>query len=234
MRTARFFVPAEWIAPEAKAFCIPAGAIHKQITMVLRMKVGDEVSLMANDGQQLEGQITQVSKSAVMGTLVSALTPPPLSPVITLCAAVTKRDTFEWTLQKCTELGVTRIIPLLTERVIKRPSEIPQRWHEIVREAAEQSGRVLLPVITEPETLKTALAATTTEARIFFHETGGQKMPKLHATSPVALFIGPEGGFSEAEIALAKTAGAHVVTLGNLVLRAETAAIVGLTKLRFT
>ncbi|HRH31856.1 MAG TPA: RsmE family RNA methyltransferase [bacterium] len=234
MRTARFFVPAEWIAKSAEAFCIPAGALHKQITTVLRMKVADPISLMVGDGEELEGHITEITKSAVMGVIASSKVSKPVLPEITVCAAMTKRDTFEWTLQKCTELGAVKFIPLLTDRVIKRPKDTPKRWLEIVKEAAEQSGRTTLPTLTEPLKLGEAMAYTEKCTRIFFHETGGAKLPKLHASSCIALFVGPEGGFTDQELALAHSAKAHIVTLGNLVLRAETAAIVGTTLLRFS
>ena len=234
MRTARFFVPAEWIAKSAEAFCIPAGALHKQIVTVLRMKVADPISLMIGDGEEYEGHITEITKSAVMGVIAGSKVSKPIIPSITVCAAMTKRDTFEWTLQKCTELGAAKFIPLLTDRVIKRPKETPKRWHDIVREAAEQSGRTTLPAITEPVTLGEAMAYTEKCSRIFFHETGGSKLPKIHQTSCVALFIGPEGGFTEPELTLARDTKAHIVTLGDLVLRAETAAVVGTTLLRFS
>jgi 16S rRNA (uracil1498-N3)-methyltransferase len=234
MRTARFFVPAEWIARSAEAFCIPASSLHKQIVAVLRMKVGDPISLMVGDGEELEGHITEITKSAVMGVIAGSTISKPVSPAITVCAAMTKRDTFEWTLQKCTELGVGKFIPLLTDRVIKRPKENPKRWSDIVREAAEQSGRTTLPIITEPLKLGEAMAYTEKCVRIFFHESGGAKLPKLHNSSCVALFIGPEGGFTEPELSLARDAKAHITTLGDLVLRAETAAIVGTTLLRFS
>jgi 16S rRNA (uracil1498-N3)-methyltransferase len=233
MRTARFFVPEEWIAKSAKAFSIPACNIHKQITTVLRMKVADTLSLMTGDGEEHEGHITEITKSAVMGVIASSKVTKPASPAITVCAAMTKRDTFEWTLQKCTELGATKFIPLLTDRVIKRPKDTPKRWSEIVREAAEQSGRTTLPSITEPLKLSEAMAYTEKCVRIFFHESGGAKLPKLHESSCVAIFIGPEGGFTDNELKLARDAKAHIVTLGDLVLRAETAAIVGTTLLRF-
>lgn len=233
MRTARFFVPAEWIAKSAEAFCIPASSTHKQITAVLRMKVGDPISLMTGDGEELDGRITEITRSAVMGVIAGSKISKPPTPAITVCAAMTKRDTFEWTLQKCTELGAVKFIPLLTDRVIKRPKDTPKRWNEIVREAAEQSGRTTLPTITEPLKLGEALAYTEKCIRVFFHETGGAKMPKLHQTSCVALFIGPEGGFTEPELTLARDSKAHIVTLGDLVLRAETAAVVGTTLLRF-
>ncbi len=235
MRTARFFVPAEWIATTAGAFCISAGSLHRQITTVLRLKIGDHISLLIDDGKELDCLITDITRSAIMGSVEkTSRHQAPAKPAVTVCIAMTKRDHFEIALQKCTELGATRFIPVLAERVIKKPKDIPKRWLDIVREAAEQSGRTTLPSITEPLSLTETLVYTEACVRIFFHETGGSKLPKLHATSCVAIFIGPEGGWTEAELNLAKNAKAHLVTLGDLVLRAETAAIVGTALLRFS
>jgi 16S rRNA (uracil1498-N3)-methyltransferase len=234
MRTERFFVPEDWIAQSAKAFCIPAGNLHKQMTAVLRMKAGDPVSLMVNDGMEIEGKITEITRSAVMGVITGQKTAKPLTPSVTICAAFTKRDGFEWMLQKCTELGATGFIPLITDRVIKRPKENPARLNLIIKEASEQSGRVTLPRLHEPMTLKEAFKYTEDDVRIFMHETGGEKFPNVHKTNDIALFIGPEGGFSDAELSLAEKEKAHIVTIGELVLRAETAAIAGLTKIRFS
>ncbi len=233
MRTARFFVPEDWIAQSAEAFSIPAGNVHRQITAVLRMKVGDHISLMTGDGTEIEGRITEMTRSAIMGVIAGSKVPSPLLPQITICAAMTKRDTFEWMLQKCTEVGAYAFIPLVTDRVIKKPKDSPQRWRDILKEASEQSGRVTMPQLNEPMTFGQALGHTEGLTRIFMHESGGKQLPKLHKTSRVALFVGPEGGFSDQEIALARTAQAHILTLGDLIFRAETAAIVGTTLLRF-
>lgn len=233
MRTARFFVPEEWIARQAKAFSIPAGAIHRQLVNVLRMKVGDAIGLMTDDGHEIDGRITEISRSSIMGEIVGVTSSKPLRPDVTICAAVTKRDTFELTLQKCTELGVNAFIPILTKRVIKKPDEVPQRWRDIVREASEQSGRMTLPVIHEPMTLNTAIAKTSNVTRIVMHESDGEtSMPKVKEMDHVALFVGPEGGFTEDEIAQLRANGTTVVKLGSTVLRAETAAIAGATLLR--
>lgn len=233
MRTARFFVPEEWVAKNAQAFSIPAGAVYKQITLVLRMKASDHLSLMTGDGQELDGQIDQITRTAIMGTIVGTKAGTPLTPHLTVCAGMTKRDTFEWMLQKCTELGAAEFIPLVTDRVIKRPKDTPKRWQDIAREAAEQSGRTTLPLIHEPMNLAEALKKTSGQVQLFLHESGGEKkFPSIHRTSKIALFIGPEGGFSDNEVTAAQSAKMHVVTLGDLVLRAETAAVVGTTLLR--
>ncbi len=234
MRTARFFVPPEWIAASAEAFCIPAGPLHKQIVAVLRMKAGDQISLLTNDNTELECRITEITRSAVMGVIAGSIVGKPLSPKITVCAAITKRDTFEWMLEKCTEIGVTEFIPIVTDRTIKRPKENAARLNLIIREASEQSGRFTLPTLTDPMSFGTAIGHTEDMVRVAMHETGGTTLPKIHKTSAVALFVGPEGGFTDEEITALRSAGAHLVTFGNLVFRAETAAIVGSTLLKFS
>lgn len=233
MRTARFFVPAEWIAASAEAFCIPAGPLHKQIVAVLRMKAGDNISLLTNDNTELNCRITEINRSAIMGVIAGSTIAKPLSPKITVCAAVTKRDTFEWMLEKCTELGATEFIPILTDRTIKRTKENSARLHLILKEASEQSGRFTLPNLVEPMSLGAAIGHTDGMVRIAMHESGGSTLPKIHKTSEVALFIGPEGGFTDEELAALRDAQSHIVTFGDLVFRAETAAISGVTLLRF-
>lgn len=237
MRTARFFVSPDWIALGAKAFSVPAGPMYKQIVAVLRMKVGNALSLCPNDGVELDCRIAEITKSAILGSIVGTNTGKPLRPHITVCAAMTKRDTFEWTLQKCTELGASAFIPLLTERVIKRGKDVPSRWIDIVREASEQSGRTVLPTIADPVSLAVALNRTAgADHRIVMHESVGEiaKMPKPREMDKVVLFIGPEGGFSDKEIAQCVESKCTIVQLGDLVLRAETAAVVGMALLRLS
>ncbi len=235
MRTARFFVPEEWIARSAEAFTIPAGPTHKQLISVLRAKIGDPLSLMTNNGEEIDGRITDIGRSAIVGVIAGSTVAKPLRPDIVVCAAMTKRDTFEWMLQKCTELGANGFIPMYTDRVVKRPKDIPRRWRDIVREASEQSGRVTMPTIEEPRTLGATLGAYKKHTLIALHESAGvASLPTVRDMDHVAMFIGPEGGFTDPEIALMKDAGASIVKLGSLVMRAETAAVAALTLLRLT
>jgi 16S rRNA (uracil1498-N3)-methyltransferase len=236
MRTARFFVPLEWIALSAQAFSIPAGPIHRQMVSVLRMKVGQSLSLCANDGFEIDAVITEITKSAISGSIIERRAGSPLRPDIIVCAAVTKRDTFEWTLQKCTELGASGFLPLITDRVIKKTKDIPLRWLDIVREASEQSGRTTLPVIHAPMSLKDAHDYTKKYDRVVLHESVGNisSIPVIRPMDHVALFVGPEGGFTEHEIALLSSGKSTVVQLGDFVLRAETAATVGTALLRLS
>lgn len=231
MRTARFFVPEEWIALSAEAFSIPAGPLHKQIVQVLRMKPEDHLTLLPGDGTEVECRITDITRSTVTGVIGGTSVPDLIKPEVTVCAAITKRDTFEWMLQKCTELGAAHFIPLHTDRTIKKTPGIHKRWNEIVKEAAEQSGRTTIPSIAEPTTLAKAIAKTQLIARIMFHEEAtDHKLPPLQKTMPIAIFIGPEGGFSPQEITLAKDSKAYILKMGQLVLRAETAAIIACAK----
>lgn len=232
MLTARFFVPEEYIARSAEAFTIPVGALHRQITTVLRMKVGDPIALLPNDGTEIDGRITDITPRAIMGVIAGSSVPTPLLPEVTVCAALLKRENFELVLQKCTEIGATAFIPLLTDRTIKKITAVPERWQAIVREASEQSGRVRLPVIHEPMTFAKAIGHTDGMRRIVLHEGDGSTLPETKKEDVVALFVGPEGGFTEHELAVARDAKSHVVHLGTTVLRAETAAIAGLTLLR--
>lgn len=236
MRTARFFVPPDWIAQSAQAFSIPAGSMHKQIVSVLRMKAGDHVSLCPNDGSEIDCEITEITKAAILGIIIGSHVGEPLRPAITVCAAITKRDTFEWTLQKCTEIGATAFIPMITDRVIKKTKDVPARWTDIIREASEQSGRTTLPIIHDPSSLKSAIEQTAKCDRIVLHESVGKAapMPEVRVMDHVAVFVGPEGGFSEDEITELQSAGSTIVQIGNLVMRAETAATVATALIRFS
>lgn len=232
MRTARFFVPDAWMAHTIQAFTIPAGPLHKQIVSVLRLKAGDSLSLLTGDGKEADCLITEINRSSVMGSIVRITTGKATTPQVVVCAAVTKKDTYELVLQKCTEIGAQAFLPIISDRVIKKPTEIPKRWHDVVREASEQSGRTTLPQLHEPRSFTQALSFTEGMVRILMHESGKQSaFPKVHKTSTIALFIGPEGGFTEKEVEAAQKNDFHIVTLGSLVLRAETAAIAGVTKI---
>lgn len=233
MRTARFFVPDAWIAKSAEAFTIPAGSTYKQIVSVLRMKAGDPVSLMTNDGTEIDGRITDITSSAILGVIAGSLVSTPLKPSITVCAAVLKNDHFELLLEKCTEIGATAFIPLLTARTIKKTREVASRWNTIVKEASEQSGRTTLPVLHDPMTFDAALVKTDGLRRILLHEAGGSAMPHIRHDDDIALFIGPEGGFTQEELDAATQASTHIVHLPGTVLRAETAAIVGTALIRY-
>jgi 16S rRNA (uracil1498-N3)-methyltransferase len=163
---------------------------------------------------------------------------------VVLCQGVLKAAKFEVVLQKCTELGVAAFVPLLCERAVAAADEAGEakrrRWARIAAEAMEQCGGTRLPEISPPRPLMHALAGLPPGAVALIPweeerdtplraalESAGANRPPIPAE--VHLFIGPEGGFSTGEIALARRHGAIPVTLGPRILRAETAAIAAVT-----
>jgi len=156
---------------------------------------------------------------------------PPL-PLI-LFQSLLKREKFEWILQKGTEIGVTRFVPLVTQRSLVQQTAVKPakmaRWRKIITEAAEQCRRGRIPRLDEPRTLPAALAMlpADTLALIPWEEEQRRPLPDVGNLTPaaLALFIGPEGGFAATEVALALEHGCQSVTLGPRILRAETAAL---------
>lgn len=226
----RFFVAPDRLTETAVTF--PAALAH-QVRTVLRLPPGDEVVVLDNTGQEYTVTLVDVTREQVTGQ-ITGKRPSPGEPAVqlTLYAALLKRDNFEWVLQKGTEIGITRFIPLLTRRtVVTAVSPAKQeRWQRILIEAAEQSRRGRVPTLAPPLPLTTALSTLTTDLALIPWEemTGYDLRAALSGQHPrsVALFIGPEGGFDPAEVAQATAQGVIPVTLGPRILRAETAVLV--------
>ena len=138
--------------------------------------------------------------------------------------------------QKAVELGVTRIVPMLSERCVSRPDEKAvkkkiDRWQKISEEAAKQSGRGVIPQVSMPLSFRSAIQeAIETGKALFFYEGGGEHISSLVDSEirELSLFIGPEGGFASSEVQFAKEQGVSVATLGPRILRTETAPIAAL------
>ena len=142
-----------------------------------------------------------------------------------LIPALIKKDMFELMLEKVTEIGVQKFLPLLAERSIKNTLNL-ERSKSIIKEAAEQSGKVRIPEITEPEKLETILKNREVDRFYIALDPKGEKFSKKVLTNKkVAVFVGPEGGFTEKELSLFKENNISIVSLGEQILRAETAAI---------
>ena len=151
--------------------------------------------------------------------------------------AALKTDKFEWALQKGTELGVSRFVPIVTRRTIPRDTGASanrqDRWHRIIREAAEQSGRSKLPELSPPTGLEEALRSAPQPAVMaweredsFSLDAALDRLRDLaRSRASISTFVGPEGGFDPDEVDLAVSCGVSTVSLGRRVLRAETAAI---------
>jgi len=198
----------------------------RQIGAVLKMKTGERVMLCDGKGHEAEYEILKLGKGSVGLAQVDGVHEVEVEPEIevTLYAAILKRESFEWAVQKAVECGVTRIVPLVTRRTVKKDVK-QERLQEIAKEAAEQSGRGIVPDVSEPMSLTEALKdAKQNEKNYFFDVDAGEGSLKPSAT--VGLFIGPEGGWDEEEISTAKKAGLIPASLGPRVLRGETAVTV--------
>ena len=203
----------------------------QQIGRVLRLQPGEWVMVLDNAGWQYEAELVEVGRrvTAVLHHKQPAANEP--TSQLTLYQALLKRDNFEWVLQKGTEIGVTRFVPLITARTVAQPPHKADRWQRILTEAAEQSRRGRIPKLAEPLRLEDALheAAQADVALLPWDGAVNETVARVLAgkrPSTIAVLIGPEGGWTEAEVANGRTHGIIPVTLGPRILRAETAAIV--------
>lgn len=225
-----------WIADEVNADrCALTGAHAAHLARVLRARVGQEFDISTGDAVR-RGIVTSIAEDRVEFSLGEVLEAAEGTRLI-LVLAVFKFDRFEWALEKCTELGVSRVVPVIARRtdahLAQAAGKRVERWRKIVREAAEQSRRVAVPEIAEPRKLKQALA---TEAAIRSVLSETEKFTTLREVvetneeaDSLALAIGPEGGWSEEELKAFADSGWIAASLGGTILRAETAAIAATT-----
>ncbi len=227
----RFFLGAESI--HGDQICFPEEQ-SRQLERVLRLRAGDRVLVLDGSGTEREVVLRTVGKQAV-GT-VDAHRQNVAEPRITvdLYLGILKGSKFETVLQKGTEVGITRFIPVLTARSVPtEPSTAKVRRYEaIVREAAEQSRRGSLPAVGDVVAFDEALRTAIRTAPIILlwedEETEHlMTVPLPRDPARVALFVGPEGGFTEEEVRVAREIGAQTASLGRRILRAETAGVVG-------
>ncbi|MCL5111026.1 MAG: 16S rRNA (uracil(1498)-N(3))-methyltransferase [Chloroflexi bacterium] len=236
----RFFVPPEWLGPQQAEIGAP---VARQIATVLRLTPGDRVCLLDDSGWEIEVELGEVRTDRIAAVVVRrslATSEPRLK--VTVYQGLLKGDKFEWVLQKCTELGAMAFVPLLTARTVvgavgEADSQRWRRWQRIIQEAAEQCQRGRLPALRVAQLFAAACEGAGGALSLIPWE--GEKERSLRAAlrqsldgAPgrrpftVNLFIGPEGGFTESEVKLARRHGIIPVSLGRRVLRAETAAVV--------
>lgn len=215
------------------------GEQARHIAKSLRMKVGDVLTVTDGSGSDFGCQIDAITKDTVSLTVCykQANDSEPDCKV-TIYQGVPKGSKMEDIIQKCTELGVCRIVPTLTKRCVSRPDEKGakkknERYSKIALEAAQQSGRGIIPEISPQITLKQAVAEDDSDIKILFYEGGGEPLTALidSGVKSVSVYIGPEGGFDEGEVELLKNGGARVATLGKRILRTQTAPVAALTSI---
>ena len=192
---------------------------------VLRLKTADTVILCDGNGHESEATIVNMEKKVTTLSIVDTKNIiRGTQKNVTLYVSILKRENFEIVVQKATEIGITKIVPLLTERTVKTGfNEI--RFKKIILEASEQSGRTVLATISEPIKFAEAIQSANPKETVLF-DISGSEFKSSSFPSTLNLFVGPEGGFGDKEVSLAKDHGCTIASLGELVLRAETAAIV--------
>ncbi len=236
MRLHRFYINPEQTELE-HAFWFKDEHLRHQWQKVLRLRQGDQVVLF--DGVQHERlyRLVRIKPDAIKLELVTEFERKLPARQIYLFFSLLKKDKNEWLLQKCTELGVRTFVPILAERCERTvlSQNNAERWEKIVTEAAEQCGRSDIPHIRDPLSLETALTDYKDKAALAVaDETLSKNKDQLSAAEgAVGVFIGPEGGWTSEELELFTQAGVNHLSLGNLTLRAETAAIAACARLAF-
>jgi len=228
----RLFVPPDRLRATP---IIVAGDEHHHLARVLRAKPGDAITLFDGAGAEIGARVVRVGRGE------TELAPDPSpgaggaggeTPLV-LLTAVPRGSRMDFLVQKCCELGVARIVPVITARSVVRPEAGRRaRWEKIAREAARQCGRADVPAVAAPLPLADALAAPDLPARRLMlspdpDDAGRPLRARLpDPAAPTALLVGPEGGLAAPEIAAARDAGFEPVSLGPRILRVETAAMI--------
>lgn len=214
---------------------------------VLRLGPGDVVELLDGQGRSYRGIVAGMTKERLLVAMDQTMKPSselgilPIS--ITLAVSVIKPERMELLIQKACELGVSKLIPLLTERCVVKLSKERwdaklMRWQRIAAESCKQCGQTRVPEIMRPENYETFLSALTKQGAFFIPTLAvpGNSFYEALKSSPgnqILVLIGPEGDFTKKEVEQAIANGAKAVTLGPLVLRSETAALYTLSVLHF-
>jgi 16S rRNA (uracil1498-N3)-methyltransferase len=219
-----------WIADRTegdRAWLLEQNAAH--LFRVLRVKTGQEFEVVA-DGALRLGTVVFASEDRVEFHLSEEIVGAVL-PEIAVYLSIFKFDRMEWAIEKLTELGVARMVPVIAQRsghhLVKGAVTRLPRWRKIVHEAAQQARRVAPPEIEEPATLK-QIAGAVQSSRIILSETEGGvslKAALSQCQAPLALAFGPEGGWTPEETQFFRESGWRSASLGSTILRAETAAI---------
>ncbi|MEO6247647.1 MAG: 16S rRNA (uracil(1498)-N(3))-methyltransferase [Sphingomicrobium sp.] len=193
---------------------------------VMRLREGAELLLFDGVSGEWLGRVAEVGKRRMTLSIGGRVREVEQVPDLWLAFAPVKRGPVEWLVEKATELGVARLLPVMTKRTVVERLRL-DRLEAIAIEAAEQCGRTLLPEIADPVSLETLLAEHDSSRALYFaDETGGEPIHGSVVAGPAMILVGPEGGFTPDERAaiLAKPNG-RAITLGPRILRAETAAL---------
>lgn len=236
----RFLVAPEQVKEETITL---VGEDLKHLSQVLRLGPGDIIGVFDGSGMEYEVRLKHVDKHEAIADILSfraSDTEPHLK--VTLFQGLPKGEKMDWIIQKAVELGVYQIIPVITQRSVvqldhKERQKKAERWSRIAREAAKQCGRAFVPQVLAPSSLEDILSLRDNyDAAVLLYENEQKKCLKellicytINKIGEIALFVGPEGGFSNLEVDKCLQKRFEVAGLGKRILRAETAAISGLS-----
>ncbi len=219
--------------PAAGASCRIGGAEAAHAN-ARRLRRGDAVILIDGSGREGRGRVTERGAQGLdVAVEFVAEAPPDAVPPITLAVSAVRGERLAWVAEKATELGVGRLVIVRSERTqsFRAAESSAERLARVVREAAKQSERARWPVIEGPLALAAYLSSEAARHR-FVLDSRGEAFPSALAALPTALLVGPEGGWSEADLGAALSAGWLVASLAAGILRAETAAVAALALAR--
>ncbi len=220
--TARYYAPH---LSDAE-LCEVEGSEFHHLTRVMRAGPGDQVILFDGAGNAAEAQIVELTKSRAALRILKRGFEPEVSPIVMLATAVPKADRFRWLVEKATELGVSRLIPLQTARSVVEPGSTKlDKMRATVIEACKQSGRNRLMTIDPLTDWDSFLSNLAPSGRLLVADPGGAACERKQSAGPLVLVVGPEGGLTDAEVIQAVQAGGRCISLGPRILRTETAAV---------
>jgi len=236
---AKFFIRRSQLVADTVTI---TGPDVQHISKVLRLRPGEMIQLADGCGSEYRAEITALGPDQVTALVRQRSqigNEPPLA--VYLFQGLPKGEKFDLIIQKCTEIGISKIFPVAADRSIvqlsrEKEAKRRERWQRIATEAAKQSGRGAVPEVMPLAGLAEAFALLPPNCQVVMPWEGeaaanGLKkiLPRLNQADPLVLLIGPEGGFSPTEVTWARERGAHTISLGPRILRTETAGLVALS-----
>jgi len=234
MRKTRVFVQAVLTIGEVARL---EGEAAHHLGRVLKLRQGDIVQAFNGNGGYFESEIVGVEKRSMLirpGRFINDDRESALD--LTLAQGISRGRHMDYTIQKAVELGIRKIVPLVTEfsnvkLEADRARNRIDHWQKVIINACEQSGRSVFPRMTEPAALTEWVRTDTSSEKLVLHPDADRTISTIKAENPtITLLCGPEGGLSAAELDLARTRGYQVVSLGPRVLRTETAAVAAIVQ----
>lgn len=196
---------------------------------VLRLRAGEKIAVFDGEGKEFLCEIEVVEKKQTILKIIEETLPksPESKLNLTLVIALLKGEKFDLVIQKAVELGVNKLIPIITKRTdvkLKEADKKLERWQKIILESSKQCGRAKLMQVEIPTTFEKLIQIQITNP-ILFSERSGESFAEIKESQEMTAIIGSEGGWEDSEIELAKLNGVQIITFGGRILRAETAAI---------